>query len=61
MADLEATSTDWSSSDSDDSDIDELLNDDDTEMMVLLFGLKQGLQLSGVLLGFGTRKLLLMS
>nr|XP_051230476.1 uncharacterized protein LOC127348507 [Lolium perenne] len=41
MADLEATSTDWSSSDSDDSDIDELLNDDETEMMVLLFGLKQ--------------------
>ncbi|KAK1646723.1 hypothetical protein QYE76_064528 [Lolium multiflorum] len=41
MADLEATSTDWSSSDSDDSDIDELLNDDETEVMVLLFGLKQ--------------------
>nr|XP_051196756.1 uncharacterized protein LOC127310093 [Lolium perenne] len=41
MADLDATSTDWSSSDSDDSDIDELLNDDETEMMLLLFGLKQ--------------------
>ncbi|KAK1645952.1 hypothetical protein QYE76_063757 [Lolium multiflorum] len=41
MADLEATSTDWSSSDSDDSDIDDLLNDDETEVMVLLFGLKQ--------------------
>ncbi|KAK1611644.1 hypothetical protein QYE76_035317 [Lolium multiflorum] len=41
MADLEATSTDWSSSDSDDYDIDELLNDDETEVMVLLFGLKQ--------------------
>ncbi|KAK1602962.1 hypothetical protein QYE76_027162 [Lolium multiflorum] len=41
MSDLDATSTDWSSSDSDDSDIDELLNDDETEMMLLLFGLKQ--------------------
>ncbi|KAK1662351.1 hypothetical protein QYE76_050510 [Lolium multiflorum] len=40
MADLDATSTDWSSSDSDDSDIDELLNDDETEMMLLLFGMK---------------------
>ncbi|KAK1618762.1 hypothetical protein QYE76_024279 [Lolium multiflorum] len=41
MADLDATSTDWSSSDSDDSDIDELLNDDETEMLLLLFGMKQ--------------------
>ncbi|KAK1662366.1 hypothetical protein QYE76_050525 [Lolium multiflorum] len=40
MADLDTTSTDWSSSDSDDSDIDELLNDDETEMMLLLFGMK---------------------
>jgi hypothetical protein len=35
------SSTDWSSSDSDDSDLDDLLNDDDTEMMLLLFGMKQ--------------------
>ncbi|KAK1609259.1 hypothetical protein QYE76_032932 [Lolium multiflorum] len=41
MADLDATSTDWSSSDSDDSDIDELLNDDETETMLLLCGMKQ--------------------
>ena len=41
MADLEDSSTDWSSSDSDDSELDELLNDDDTEMMLLLFGMKQ--------------------
>ncbi|KAK1615857.1 hypothetical protein QYE76_021374 [Lolium multiflorum] len=40
MADLDATSTYWSSSDSDDSDLDELLNDDETEMMLLLFGMK---------------------
>ena len=38
MADLEDSSTDWSSSDSDDSDLDEVLNDDETEMMLLLFG-----------------------
>jgi hypothetical protein len=41
MEDLVDSSTDWSSSDSDDSDLDELLNDDDTEMMLLLFGMKQ--------------------
>ena len=40
MADLEDSSTDWSSSDSDDSDLDEVLNDDETEMMLLLFGMK---------------------
>jgi hypothetical protein len=41
LEDLVDSSTDWSSSDSDDSDLDELLNDDDTEMMLLLFGMKQ--------------------
>ena len=90
MADLEDSSTDWSSSDSDESELDELLNDDDTEMMLLLFGMKhmedraklldqrkgstmgrmciplmvsckQSLPLSGVLQGFGTRNLLLIS
>ena len=40
MEDLVDSSTDWSSSDSDDSDLDELLNDGDTEMMLLLFGMK---------------------
>jgi hypothetical protein len=39
MEDLVDSSTDWSSSDSDDSDLDELLNDDDTEMILLLFGI----------------------
>ena len=34
-------SSDWSSSDSDDSELDELLNNDDTETMLLLFGMKQ--------------------
>ncbi|KAK1627462.1 hypothetical protein QYE76_001777 [Lolium multiflorum] len=32
--------TRWSSSDCDDSDLDELLNNDETEMMQLLFGMK---------------------
>jgi hypothetical protein len=41
MDDLVDSSTDWSSLDSDDSDLDELLNDDDTEMVLLLFGMKQ--------------------
>jgi hypothetical protein len=41
MEDLVDPMTDWSSSDSDDSDLDELLNDDDMEMMLLLFGMKQ--------------------
>jgi hypothetical protein len=41
MEDLVDSTTDWSSSDSDDSDLDELLNDDDIEMMLLLFGMKQ--------------------
>ncbi|XP_071681836.1 uncharacterized protein [Lolium perenne] len=41
MEDLVDSSTDWSSSESDDSDLDELLNDDDTEMLLLLFGMKQ--------------------
>ena len=41
MEDLVDSSTDWSSSGSDDSDLDELLNDDDTEMMLLLFGMKE--------------------
>ena len=35
------SSTDWSFLDSDDSDLDELLQDDDTEMMQLLLGIKQ--------------------
>jgi hypothetical protein len=41
MEDLVDSSIDWSSSDSDDSDLDELLNTHDTEMMLLLFGMKQ--------------------
>jgi hypothetical protein len=41
MEDLVDSTTDWSSSDSYDSDLDELLNDDDIEMMLLLFGMKQ--------------------
>ena len=41
MEDLVDSSTDWSSSGSDDSDLDELLNGDDTEMMLLLFGMKE--------------------
>jgi hypothetical protein len=41
MEDLVDSSTDRSSLDSDDSDLEELLNDDDTEMMLLLFGMKQ--------------------
>jgi hypothetical protein len=38
MEDLVDSTT---SSDSDDSDLDELLNDDDMEMMLVLFGMKQ--------------------
>jgi hypothetical protein len=41
MEDLMDLSTDWSSSDSDDSDLDELLHDDDTEMMMLILGIKE--------------------
>jgi hypothetical protein len=41
MEDLVDSSIDWSSLDSYNSDLDELLNDDDTEMMLLLFGMKQ--------------------
>ena len=41
MEDLMDSSTDWSSSDSDDSDLDELLRDDDTEMMMLILGIKE--------------------
>ena len=40
MEDL-VDSSDWSSSDSDDLELDELLIDDDTETMLLLFGMKQ--------------------
>ena len=41
MEDLMDSSTDWSSSDSDDSNLDELLHDDDTEMMMLILGIKE--------------------
>jgi hypothetical protein len=42
MEDLVDSTTDWSSSDSDDSDLDEVLNDDDDmEVMLVLFGMKQ--------------------
>ena len=41
MEDLMDLSTDWSSSDSDDSDLDELLHDDDTEMMMVILGIKE--------------------
>jgi hypothetical protein len=41
MEDLVDSTTDWSSSDSDDSDLDEVLNDDDMEVMLVLFGMKQ--------------------
>ena len=47
IEDLVDSSTDWSSSGSDDSDLDELLNDDDTEMMLLLFGMKEYYVLRG--------------
>jgi hypothetical protein len=41
MEDLVDSTTDWSSSDSDDSNLDELLNDNDMEMMLILFDMKQ--------------------
>jgi hypothetical protein len=41
MEDLVDSTTDWSSSDSNDSDLDELLNDNDMEMMLVLFDMKQ--------------------
>jgi hypothetical protein len=41
MEDLVASSTDCSSSDSEDSDLDELLHEDDTEMMMLILGMKE--------------------
>jgi hypothetical protein len=41
MEDLVDSSTDWSFLDSDDSDLDELLHDDDTEMMLLVLGMKE--------------------
>jgi hypothetical protein len=41
MEDLVDSMTDWSSSDSDDSDLDEVLHDNDMEVMLVLFGMKQ--------------------
>jgi hypothetical protein len=41
MEDLVDSSTDWSSSDSDDLDLDHLLHEDDTEMMMYILGLKE--------------------
>ena len=41
MEDLIDSSTDWSSSDSEDSDLDELLHEDDSEMMMAILGLKE--------------------
>ena len=40
MEDLMDSLTDWTSSDSDDSDLDKLLHDDDAEMMMLILGIK---------------------
>jgi hypothetical protein len=41
MEDLVDSSTNWSSSDSDDSDLEELLHEDDTEMMMLIISMKE--------------------
>jgi hypothetical protein len=41
MEDLVDSSTDWSSSSSDNSDLDDLLHKDDTEMMMAILGLKE--------------------
>jgi hypothetical protein len=41
IEDLVDSTTDWSSSDFDDSDLDEVLNDDNMEVMLVLFGMKQ--------------------
>jgi hypothetical protein len=41
MEDLVDSTTDWSSLDSDDSNVNEVLNDDDMEVMLVLFGMKQ--------------------
>ena len=41
MEDVVDSSTDWSSSDSDDSDLDDLLHEDDTEMLMAILGLKE--------------------
>ena len=41
MEDLMDSSTDWSSSDSDDSDLEEMLHYDEMEMMMLILGINE--------------------
>jgi hypothetical protein len=41
MEDLVDSSIDWSSSDSDESDLDELLHEEDTETMLLILAIKE--------------------